>query len=524
MTRGTRKWLFLAALVTLVAFIALLVAARIAARRIDPYLREQTIAYLSERFASDVELESLDISMPLDSPLELLLRKGKGALVKVTGKRLALRFRGNEDLPPMIQVGSFQFQVDLPTIWEPPVRVKLLNVEGLQLHIPPKGRRPKVSAGGGKKPSPVIFDEIRAHGAKLAIAPQNKEKAPLLFEIHQMTMHGAQPGSALAYHAVLTNAKPPGLIDARGHFGPWVPEQPSQTPLDGNYRFDKADLGVFKGIGGSLNSTGTFSGRLDRIVVDGETNMTDFRLKSANQPMPLRTKFHAIVDGTNGDTHLQPVRVQLGRTWFTAHGSVVHYEGPRGKTVVLDVKLTEGRVDDLLRLAMKGDKTILRGGIQLAMKFVLPPGRGEIADRLRIAGQFSLKDARFTTPTVQDQIDTLSRRGQGRPKDEAIDEVPSNLAGSFKLANGVIEFDRLQFTVPGAAVSLKGKYLFEDEVMDFRGDLRLDAKVSQTMTGWKRWALKPVDPFLSKKGAGTYLRIKIDGTRSQPHFGRDTGK
>lgn len=170
--------------------------------------------------------------MPLDSPLELLLRKGKGAVVKVAGKQLSLRFRGNEDLPPMIQVASFQFQVDLPTIWEPPARVKLLNVEGLQLHIPPKGRRPKISAGSGKKAPAVIFDEIRAHGAKLVIAPGNPAKAPLYFEIHQLTMHGAQPGSSLTYHAELTNAKPPGLINAGGHFGPWAAEQPAQTPLD----------------------------------------------------------------------------------------------------------------------------------------------------------------------------------------------------------------------------------------------------------------------------------------------------
>jgi hypothetical protein len=519
-----KKWLLAVALLLLAGLVALIIAARVAAGRIAPYLREQTIAYLSERFASDVELAALDISMPLDSPVELLLRKGKGAVVTVVGRQLSLRFRGNEDLPPMIQIAGFRFQVDLPTIWEPPARVKVLTLEGLQLHIPPKGRRPRMKAGGDKKAPAVVFEEIRANGTKLAIAPQNPEKAPLHFEIHQLTMHGAQPGSALRYDAVLTNAKPPGRIQSSGHFGPWASDQPGQTPLDGTYQFDNADLGVFKGIAGILHSTGTFSGRLERIVVDGETRMNDFRLKKVNQPLAMRTTFHAIVDGTDGDTLLQPVRVQLGRTWFTARGSVVHYEGPRGKTVALDVKLTEGRVDDLLRLAMKGGKPILRGGIQLGMKFLLPPGQGEIADRLKITGQFSLEDARFTTPTVQDQIDTLSRRGQGRPKDAAIDEVPSSLGGSFKLADGVIEFDRLRFTVPGAAVALKGKYLFDNEEMDFRGDLRLDAKVSQTMTGWKRWVLKPVDPFLAKEGAGTLLRIKVDGTRSQPHFGRDRGK
>jgi hypothetical protein len=41
------------------------------------------------------------------------------------------------------------------------------------------------------------------------------------------------------------------------------------------------------------------------------------------------------------------------------------------------------------------------------------------------------------------------------------------------------------------------------------------------MTGWKRWALRPVDPFFSKHGAGTYLKIKVEGTSKQPKFGLD---
>ena len=97
-----KKWLLAVALLLLAGLVALIIGARVAAGRIAPYLREQTIAYLSERFASDVELASLDISMPLDSPVELLLRKGKGAVVTVVKKQLSLRFRGNEDLPPMI--------------------------------------------------------------------------------------------------------------------------------------------------------------------------------------------------------------------------------------------------------------------------------------------------------------------------------------------------------------------------------------------------------------------------------------
>ncbi len=85
----------------------------------------------------------------------------------------------------------------------------------------------------------------------------------------------------------------------------------------------------------------------------------------------------------------------------------------------------------------------------------------------------------------------------------------------------MIEFPGLGLNIPGADSDLAGKYTFAGEAVDFRGELRLDAKISQTQTGWKRWVLKPADHFFAKEGAGTLLRIKIDGTRDQPHFGRD---
>ena len=43
-------------------------------------------------------------------------------------------------------------------------------------------------------------------------------------------------------------------------FGPWVAAEPTDTPLDGVYDFKNADLSVFKGIAGHLDSTGKFAG------------------------------------------------------------------------------------------------------------------------------------------------------------------------------------------------------------------------------------------------------------------------
>ena len=59
--------------------------------------------------------------------------------------------------------------------------------------------------------------------------------------------------------------------------------------------------------------------------------------------------------------------------------------------------------------------------------------------------------------------------------------------------------------------------------LDFHGALMLDARVSETQAGWKRWVLKAVDPFFSKRGAGTFLHIKVVGRARDPKFGLDPG-
>lgn len=90
------------------------------------------------------------------------------------------------------------------------------------------------------------------------------------------------------------------------------------------------------------------------------------------------------------------------------------------------------------------------------------------------------------------------------------------------LDNGVIGFRGLTFVVTGAEVALDGKYGLEKQDLDFHGKLRMQAKISQTMTGIKSFVLKAVDPFFRKNGA-TELPIKITGQRDHPSFGLDLG-
>jgi hypothetical protein len=71
-------------------------------------------------------------------------------------------------------------------------------------------------------------------------------------------------------------------------------------------------------------------------------------------------------------------------------------------------------------------------------------------------------------------------------------------------------------------VELAGRYGLKAETMDFKGQLLLDAKISQTVTGWKSLVLKVVDPFFKQKdGSGSAIPIKIGGSRNAPDFGLD---
>src|SRR5262249_4917766 len=195
------------------------------------------------------------------------------------------------------------------------------------------------------------------------------------------------------------------------------------------------------------------------------------------------------------------------------------------RSIVRNVALAKGRIEDLVRLAVKSPKPFLNGEVALKTKLQILPEPGEdIADRLLLDGEFSIERSHFVGGSVQDKIDELSRRAQGQPQNEAIDEVLSALRGEFQLRDSVIQFSDLTFQVPGAAIHLHGKYGIDSEEIDLHGVARLQAKVSQTMTGWKRVALKPVDPFFSKNGAGTLLPIQVTGSRKAPKFGLDHKK
>ena len=182
--------------------------------------------------------------------------------------------------------------------------------------------------------------------------------------------------------------------------------------------------------------------------------------------------------------------------------------------------MAEGHIEDLLLLAAKG-KPFMAGLIQMNAKISIPPLSGTVKEKLFLDGSFNIARGEFLRDGVQEKVDELSRRGQGRPSDPSVDNVFSQMSGTFRLENEVMTFRRLSFEVPGAAVGLHGDYHMAQDTLDFHGDLKLKATVSETLAGWKHWLAKPLDRFFEKNGAGTFIRIQVVGSTSKPEFGRD---
>jgi hypothetical protein len=331
------------------------------------------------------------------------------------------------------------------------------------------------------------------------------------------------PSTAADFHATLTNAKPPGDIESTGRFGPWAKNDPAATPVSGNYTFRDADLSVFKGIAGKLSSDGNYGGYLGRIEVQGQTDTPDFTVTISGNPVHLTTQYHAIVDGTDGNTWLQPVIAHFLNSSVTAQGSVTGVKGVKGKTVSLDATASGARLEDMLVLGVKARKPAVSAVISFRAKLVIPPGDVDIAQKLKLDGSFQAASAHFSKLDVQEKVNKLSHSGKGNPEEPESDTVASDFSGHFALDRGVMTLQQLSFRVPGVRVALNGTYGLEDEKLDFHGTASLEAKLSEATTGIKSFLLKALDPFFKKKNAGAVIPIKIGGTRKEPSFGLDLG-
>jgi hypothetical protein len=501
-----RTWIVVLGIVLLVFIIpAALIYQR--ARDVDDVTRDWVVRALSERFASRVELESIHVTAFPE--------------MSATGEKLVIYYHNRTDVPPMIQIQQFTFHLGFMGILRVPRHIRGVHLDNMVINIPPRGQ----PAGGPapppvtriKKPLPrITIDQVVCDNTTLLILPKQSGKQPLDFDIHDLVLGSVGAGKPFSFRGNLTNAKPVGEIRTSGNFGPWQVDDPGGTEVSGSYTFTDADLGPLPGIGGILSSSGKYSGVLQSIDVEGVTETPRFSIDPVGRAVPLKTEFSATVDGTNGDTYLHPVRATLIHSQITAKGSVVRVPEKRGHLIILDVVAPKARLEDLLQLATKSTQPMMSGLVNLKTKMVLPPGKVKVLDKLTLDGEFDVSDARFASSDVRDKLASFSRHAMGQPDNPDAGSAISDLRGNFSLRNGVITFKRLTFSVPGAVIKLDGTYALRGEALDFTGELRMEAKLSQLVSGKKSLFLKAVDPFFSKRGAGTLIPIAITGTRDNP--------
>jgi hypothetical protein len=330
---------------------AIFLADNILSRGVEPYLRQQAVEYLRQRFDCDVELSTFRIRLPKTALLRVVLARRRRGIALVEGENLVLRHKGRHDIPPLFRMKHFSFEIDLDKLLARQKSVAPVKIDGLELTIPPKRDHPRVvseaqqqaTAESKNQGLPVRIDSVLISNGLLVIVPKDSKKATLRFDIHRVQLNSVNGGMAMTYSAALTNPRPPGEIISQGTFGPWVADEPGDSPVAGAYTFDQADLGAFAGIAGILRSTGSFQGTLNAITVRGETSIPDFRLKMAGQVVPLFTRFEAFVDGANGNTVLKPLQATLGASSFTTSGSVIKHDGDLSRSVALDVHMPRGK-------------------------------------------------------------------------------------------------------------------------------------------------------------------------------------
>jgi hypothetical protein len=474
-------------------------------------LKKYLVTALSERFHSDVEIRDITVYV---YPRVYLVAHG-----------ISLRLHGRTDVPPLFTIETLTVSADLPALLAKTKHVARVHLSGMKITVPPRDlNKPDGPAHAKAKVTlPLVVDEITADDATLTTLPRDPKKLPHEWDIHRVVLENFSFEEPAHFHSSLTNPKPIGEIDSSGLFGPWESDEPGSTPINAAFEFSHADLDSLKGLGGILSSKGKYEGVLDDLNVEGDTDTPDFSLDVSGNPVHLTTHYVAVVDGTNGDTTLKSVVAHFLHTTVEAKGDIIGIRDTPGKDIELDSVVRGGRIEDLLQLVMKGDKPLMTGQVSLTAKISLPPKTDvKIIDRLDLDGKFGVIGGHFTSDAIQDKVDTLSRKGQGQPKNEDIDNVISNLRGQFILKNRQATFSDLEFDVQGARVQLAGSYDMASEILDFHGHLVMNAKLSQMTTGAKSFFLKAVDPFFSKHGQ-TDLPIKITGPRAHPEFGLDRG-
>lgn len=394
--------------------------------------------------------------------------------------------------------------------------ITLIRAQGMRVLIPPFSELQPFRTS----PSELTVEELVADGASIEFASSDSDNAPLHFDIHEASLRDLVSGTPISYRVKVRNPEPPGDVTATGRFGAWNDQDPAQTPVSGEYKFEKADLSVYGGIAGTLSSKGKFAGPIRHIDISGSIDIPDFEVNNNGHHAEVTTEFAAYVDGTSGDTFLSRVDARFKRTRVIASGSIAKAANGKSKTALLRLSSVNGRIENLLGLFVNDDRPPMSGAVTLRANIEVPTAQNFL-EKVKLHGTFGIAGGEFSQSSTQQEVNKLSAGASGDKDTSDPATALTDLVGQVQLDHGVANFSDLAFRVPGARARMHGTFNVVNYKVDLHGQMHVETKASNTSSGVKALLLKVMDPFFKKRKQGEIIPVKITGTYQKPSFGLD---
>jgi AsmA-like C-terminal region len=420
-----------------------------------------------------------------------------------------IRRKDSGDSPPLISIAKLTIVSSLATVLRK--HVSLMKAEGLQ--VTPEGNGWPES----KSQSKIVIDELVADNASLQVLHDAGNK-PLDFKVHHFSMRNVGGDDAMPFRVELLNPLPTGEISATGKLGPWKTQGRDQIGVTGSYSFRHADLSAIGGIAGLLSSDGKFEGTIRKLHVTGQTHTPEFEVTSTKHRFPLDTDFDAEVNATNGDVVLRQIDAKLLDTRIRGEGTVMPDPQQHRRTATLSFVAQDGKIQDVLFPFVKAPHSPMSGITTFRARVVLPGGEEPFVRRVSLRAEFGIADGRLTSAKSQQKLNNASERARGNPDVDHPEHVLSDLKGQVQLQDGVATFSNFSFAIPGALAAMHGTYNLVSERINFRGTLKLEAKISDTTGGIKGVLLKAISPFIKKNKPQDPLPVAVTGTYDHPQY------
>ena len=259
---------FLAGLAVLTGIVLVL------AHNAEPIMRAAIVQGLEDHFHAHVELDSFHLTLK-----DGLWAEGKGLRIWPPSEVEGITVPGGGPPKPLIGLDEFRFHAPIHYDPQRPIRITVVRLKGLDVDLPPPphfthgagagpaaGNSDSASSaapgapGSAEKPTASTrglfhfkVEHVECDGAHLTIETSKPGKLPVEFAIAHLTMTDVGGGGAMGFEAELTNPRPKGTVYTKGSLGPWSVADPGESPVNGDYQFEHADLSTFKGIAGILS-------------------------------------------------------------------------------------------------------------------------------------------------------------------------------------------------------------------------------------------------------------------------------